>query len=1020
MSLKVYTDTGWIYPVARRFNGAAWLRGFRVKERGDSGWQLALPEDGGFTINPYDTWANYPGASVTKKGFTVEGTNRVTSGDTPQMNPPLNLAEHMLVPSSFTINTLIELSAQRNSYIEFYGTPPLVQDEWRMTVNALRLRFTASSVWWTVYDALGNQTSSFVDMDLGVQTRIRVEVAGTSMGLWVNDQQIFNRLFPNNPFESGKLYAAVWDNHTAGSFVIHYTDLEGAGLGFTAMSAGAVPAIPGSLREVADDFYPLTRIGAAAKVIPLLTDEGYRNLLGGQYNHLVPETEFKFAQIQPQQGLFIFEETDRLLAFARANAMTVHGHSLICDQSTPAWVESGFTNAQVQQIMVDHISAVVGRYEGDVESWDVVDEPLDDTSAHAVRASIWKSAMGRDYIRQAFVAAGAADPKAKLYINEYGVEKAGTKQNALVDLIAELQAAGAPIHGVGLQMHEDMNASWQTETDTASVSGEELLESIQRFRDMGLEVRISEFDVNLHAVYEGTVEAQAFYYREVLDAALRGGARAFCTWGFTDRHSWLHTKGDWGGYGNGLPFDENLAPKPAVQGMLNRLQHIRYILPMSEVPKPNLLVFPNVTDDSDWMEVTASTSMTYFEPDENGRARATKVTLFGTSNHHQWRDLAERLVPNHRHTIGSWVNPDTTEGFSGEFQQAYYDQSNNLSGTTHPLQLGAGYQYLEHEFIAPWAPLEDPSCRILGWGEGGDGEAILLGGQYLIDHDMTYTSEAQPVGVEVPAGTEINHPLAKIKAFYLPTPPHRRFRKVWEGNPQSLNIYDVLENDFDCDPTFYEGNWDWYATEVMPADADSEGWRYLRTHIDEGMYVSSDTQGDTLRRGTGWENQILDVTHAYLEYWVRFKPGFDPVKGGKLPGLYGGNSPSGGEPATNGFSCRHMWRRGLQGEIYIYAMNTEDTDLKSIGRSAINFTDGEKHVIGQEIILNDPGRDNGIARVWIDGQPAFEQHGLVFRNDPAITINGIFATIFFGGGDQSWAAAKDEYIDHGGYKIYLP
>lgn len=994
--------------MARRFNGAAWLRGYRVKERAGSQWVYALPEDGGFTINPYDTWAGYPGTLVDKRGFVVTGTGRKTSGASPVLNPPLNVTENMTVPAAFTIDTLIELSPQRDAYMEFYGTPPMVQDTWRMAINALRLRFTATTVWWTVYDAQGNQTSSFTDMPLGLQTRVRIEIAGNSMGLWVNGQEIFNRLFPNNIFESNKLYAAVWDSHANGEYVIHYTDLSGIDIGFEAMTAGAVPAIAGSLREKVAEYYPRLRLGSAAKIIPLMTDATYRNMLGGQFNQLTTETELKFGQVQPSKDLFVFEEADKMVQFARANGMSVHGHALLHHQSVPDWLTIGYTAGQLQTFMEDHIAAVVGRYEGDIESWDVVDEPLDDTASHAVRSSVWRTAMGRDFIRLALVAANTADPKAKLYLNEYGVAEAGPKQNALVDLIAELQTAGAPIHGVGIQVHTGL---------ASPIDPVKLRKSIQRFRDMGLEVRVSEVDVKRDS---GTEEDQAFYYRDLLDAALDGGAVGFCFWGFTDRHSALHTKNNWTGYGNGLPWDKDYAPKKAVQGLLNRLQHHGYILPMGSVPKPNILVYPYVTDDSDWMEVTSNTSMTYFQPDENGRARATKVGLIDVNNHHQWRDLAERLVPGHRHTIGSWVNPDTAEGFSGEFQQAYYDQSNNLSGTTHTLQLGAGYQYLEHEFIAPWAPLEDPSCRILGWGEGGDGEAILLGSQELIDHDMTYTSEAQPVGLQVPAGTEISHPLAKIRAFYLPTPPNRRFRKVWEGVPTSDNVYQVLENDFDCDPNFYEGNWDWYATEVRPASEGPFGHRFLRTYIDEGMYVSSDTQGDTLRRGTGFENSVIAATHAYLEYRVRFKPGFDPVKGGKLPGLYGGNSPSGGEPATNGFSCRHMWRRGLQGEIYIYAMNTEDTDLKSIGRSALNFTDEGWHTIGQEIILNDPGRDNGIARVWIDGRPAFEQHGLVFRNDPTILLNGIMATFFFGGGDASWAASRDEFIEHGGYAIYLP
>ena len=61
--------------------------------------------------------------------------------------------------------------------------------------------------------------------------------------------------------------------------------------------------------------------------------------------------------------------------------------------------------------------------------------------------------MGPDYVAIALKAARAADPDAKLYINDYNVETDGPKMRALYDLVASLKRAGAPIDGVGLQSH---------------------------------------------------------------------------------------------------------------------------------------------------------------------------------------------------------------------------------------------------------------------------------------------------------------------------------------------------------------------------------------------------------------------------------------------------------------------------------------------------------------------------------------------------------------------------------------
>ncbi|XP_037049639.1 uncharacterized protein LOC119083929 [Bradysia coprophila] len=74
-----------------------------------------------------------------------------------------------------------------------------------------------------------------------------------------------------------------------------------------------------------------------------------------------------------------------------------------------------------------------------------------------------------------------------------------------------------------------------------------------------------------------------------------------------------------------------------------------------------------------------------------------------------------------------------------------------------------------------------------------------------------------------------------------------------------------------------------------------------------------------------WTKHQINHT-AIFKYGVFFPAGFDFVKGGKLPGLYGGKtSCTGGDPAVDCFSTRLMWREGGQGELYLYA-NREAQD----------------------------------------------------------------------------------------------
>ncbi len=159
---------------------------------------------------------------------------------------------------------------------------------------------------------------------------------------------------------------------------------------------------------------------------------------------------------------------------------------------------------------------------------------------------------------------------------------------------------------------------------------------------------------------------------------------------------------------------------------------------------------------------------------------------------------------------------------------------------------------------------------------------------------------------------------------------------------------------------------------------------------------------------------ITRATNASLEYSVYFPSDFDFVKGGKLPGLYGGHKGcSGGNAAvewvdalrsslSDAFSCfstRMMWRTGGKGELYLvrgaladdradiphYAPKDKQTpslcqtppqsvcDAQyglSIGRGSWTFALDGWTTIRQDVWLNTPGQDDGGFNIWINGQLA--------------------------------------------------
>ena len=290
-----------------------------------------------------------------------------------------------------------------------------------------------------------------------------------------------------------------------------------------------------------------------------LDEKTYRKLAATQLGSVTPENQMKWGVVEPVRGSFNWRGADELVAFAEAHGQKVRGHTLVWHSQLPPWlINGGFSKEEIKDLMVAHIAAEAGRYKGKIYAWDVVNEPFTDDGAW--RSSIFYEAMGPDYVAIALKAAHAADPDAKLYINDYNVETDGPKMRALYDLVASLKAAGAPIDGVGLQSHL-----------AAGAAPKDMSRVMQKFASLGVEVAVTELDLRLPLpVSDRSLAAQAADYASIA-AACRATPRCVgvTTWGITDDYSWIPSR--FSGYGAALPFDENYQPKPAVPAMIEAL-----------------------------------------------------------------------------------------------------------------------------------------------------------------------------------------------------------------------------------------------------------------------------------------------------------------------------------------------------------------------------------------------------------------------------------------------------------------
>jgi endo-1,4-beta-xylanase len=312
--------------------------------------------------------------------------------------------------------------------------------------------------------------------------------------------------------------------------------------------------------------------GVATGSTILSSDAAFAQQVADNAGLLVPENELKWDTTEPQPGEFDFSAGDALLAYATAHHMLFRGHNLVWYLQTPAWAGADPKMAEAQ--LASHITAEVTHYAGRVQSWDVVNEPLDpsDGRADGLRNNVWLQSLGPQYIEMALRAAAAADPKAVLVINDYGMEyddsPSQARRDAMLALLTRLKQEGVPVGALGIQSH--LNASQNSKFNGAKFSS-----FLQQVAALGLKIYVTELDV-VDAGLPGDVSTRdarvAQAYSDYLTTVLQQPAVTMVvTWGLSDRYTWLssETPRSDGLPVRPLPLDANMQPKQAYNAMLS-------------------------------------------------------------------------------------------------------------------------------------------------------------------------------------------------------------------------------------------------------------------------------------------------------------------------------------------------------------------------------------------------------------------------------------------------------------------
>ncbi len=294
-------------------------------------------------------------------------------------------------------------------------------------------------------------------------------------------------------------------------------------------------------------------------------------------------------------GRYDYAGSDAFIEWCEETAIAVHGHGLGYNHRV-GWFknlpwQTEEQRAEVRRIYERYVRDTMTHFKGRVHLWDVCNEHVApggqyqssryltagwDREARksvpfpyveAYRGDLQGPTAGVEWMARTFKLAHEADPEARLIYLDFSNETVCPTSNKIIELVRTLRAAGAPVGGVGFQMH--MNTNLKRDWDANAGHGwattddyfDSIRENVHRLGDFGLEAWGTELDFGIDAEKDLDAELalQADLYRRLTEVCLDfDNFKGIKMWGVMDAK--------WNGTpipGRPYLFDEQGRAKPA-------------------------------------------------------------------------------------------------------------------------------------------------------------------------------------------------------------------------------------------------------------------------------------------------------------------------------------------------------------------------------------------------------------------------------------------------------------------------
>jgi endo-1,4-beta-xylanase len=345
-----------------------------------------------------------------------------------------------------------------------------------------------------------------------------------------------------------------------------------------------------SLKDIASDRGIVFGSAVDWPDTPVLYTREISSLYAKECSVFVPSYQLLWSQNQPRSLEFSFARADSVWSFADTMKARVVGDKVVWDEFTPQWANDVYSRdgrPKAEQLLMTHVSDVVGHFRGRSASWIVVNECLDKFGGgiNGLKSVPIYNTLGLSSLEIAFHAAHEADPDAELTLNEVDLELPfpgnDSKRRHMLRILEFMRKRSVPVHALGIQSHLRSQYGFDRT---------QIRHFISVVADLGLKVRITELDVDDRGYptdFSARDEACARLVKDYLDCVLdEKKVDMVVIFGLIDQYSWLNLpnqpvpKMDQydmrnlrrdGTKHRPLPYDDQLRPKAMRQALVDAL-----------------------------------------------------------------------------------------------------------------------------------------------------------------------------------------------------------------------------------------------------------------------------------------------------------------------------------------------------------------------------------------------------------------------------------------------------------------